>query len=226
MQEPKDSPAYAEFFLISSTMFRIVLYALWSKDYLSSLTKVIADAKGCGLEVARHELAGIGYRNPLEIIVSRSGKAYELCTNLLQFGGFVEIYQIGPVTDEGISEDFKHLLDADMRGWLVHVNGEGRVQRFVETNTQGQLRFEQDEVTHAVGLELLARGAETIDDNGMAVLKAAAEANRQERIAYAKEMTARYGPDWKHVLYLHRQYEMGYLTEPPASYPGLDQPVS
>ena len=200
-------------------MFRIVLYALWSKDYLASLTKVIAEGKGCSLDEARAELAGIGFRKPLEIIATRSGKAYELCTNLMQFGGFVEIFQIGPVTDEGMAADFVDMLDGDMRGWWVHVDAEGCAVRMIESNTQGQLRFEQEAVTHSVGMEMLARGAEAIDSARMADLEAEAEAHRMERIAYAKDMTARYGPDWKHVLYLHRQYEAGYLTERPATYP-------
>lgn len=220
MQEAKDSPGNADFFLISSLMFRIILYALWSKDYLSSLTKVIAEAKGCGLEQARQELAAIGFRKPLEIICSRSGKAYELCTNLLQFGGFVEIYQIGQVTDAGLVEDFTAMLDPDMQDWLVQVDGEGRVLRYVESHTQGRLRFEREEVTHRIGLEMLARGATAIDDARIAELDAAAEQNRQERIAYAKAMTAKYGPDWKHVRYLHRQYEQGYISQRPATYQG------
>jgi hypothetical protein len=190
-------------------MFRIVLYALWSKDYLVSLAEVIAEAKGYG---------------PLEITCTSSGKAYELCTNLLQFGGFVELFQIGAVSDAGIAEDFKLILDTDLRNWLVHVDGAGRALHMIESHTLGQLRFERDAVTHAIGLEMLARGATAIDDARMAEVDAAAEASRLERIAYAKEMTERYGQDWKHVRYLHRQYEAGYISEPPPGYPGKETP--
>lgn len=186
-------------------MFRIVLNALWSKDYIVPLNRVLVDTIGCTRDEARIYIEGLSERKPLTINCDTPGKAYDLTTNLLQYGCFVEVFQTGSLTDNALFEDASPLIGDDMQEWMVVQDDRGRILKYVLEHGHGIGKFEREEVTNQVGQQLLNRGARVIDQAEMAKIAADAEASRLERVAYAKEMTARYGPQWKRILFLQRQ---------------------
>lgn len=151
------------FSLLFTSMFRINLMALWTTDYLTSLGRVLADTKGLNPEEAQAlvlEVVG-GERISMEVATIR--EANVLAENLLQYGAYVNVSQIGPVTFENLWVEYKEALGEDLSGWFVLLNAsEEHVRKIIDPETLGMLSLEGQELQDRLGEEILMRGASPI----------------------------------------------------------------
>jgi hypothetical protein len=188
-------------------MFRIVMHALWSRDYASALVRLFGDLDSIGPGEAKAVFDDLCEGRPREIICETPGQAYDLSTDLLQFGVYTSCEQIGPVTHLEIARDTIHLLHEDLSMFMVFVDEKGHVKRLVEQNTLGYITMEDEEALALVAAKVLESGGTAIDQAQMLDIQYLADSLRDERVAYAKMMTERHGRDWKRILWEMRNPE-------------------
>lgn len=153
-------------------MFKIKLNAMWSKDYLKQLALVLSDSIPCDLEQANAHIRDLGMGKGFSLIAPTVGKAEAMACDLLQYGCYIEVEQIAPITDAMMLADLRDWFDEDQRHFRVLYGKDGHVQKIIEERGYGYLRLESQVVGDWVGEELIRLGAERLDMGDWPLLKA------------------------------------------------------
>lgn len=186
-------------------MYRVVMYALWSRDYVSPLAKLFEEVMGIANEDAMLVFERLSQGKPQAIVCSTPGLAYDLSCDLMQFGVYSSSEQIGPITPAIIASDMDNLMHEDLSMFWVFRDEKGQVQRLIQKNTLGFLYFESLQTAQLVGKTVEERGGERIGKEHMDEIMKQTEDLREARIVYAKRMTSRYGRDWKRIPWSMRE---------------------
>ncbi|MEM6269264.1 MAG: hypothetical protein AAF998_07480 [Bacteroidota bacterium] len=172
-------------------MFRLQLHSLWSQDYVVPLARMLAIVMDCSLEAATAHVAGLASQTKLVLDAPTPSEANFLARDLLQFGVFVEVEQIGPVTEEAMRYDAIKSLPKSMTGWYVHVDERhGKVVQLIERDSLTILRYEMGQITLDLGEEMLRRGAIPIDAERMSELDKLMDNLRPSYVTWEKEYMA------------------------------------
>ncbi|MFN8397445.1 MAG: hypothetical protein U0176_22670 [Bacteroidia bacterium] len=140
-------------------MFKIVLNAMWSKDYLTPLAKVVSETMPCSLDEATVMVRDLSDGRRMSLIAHTPSQAELLACDLLQFGCYIEVEQVGPLTDEIMIHDLQNWFADGQEAFSVLYDAQGHVQRIVEEQGYGVLRLESQPVADWVGEELIRLGA-------------------------------------------------------------------
>jgi hypothetical protein len=165
-------------------MYRIVLNAMWSKDYLLQLATLLSENIPCELDHAYQVIRELGEGKRLELSPV-AGKAEQLACELQQYGCYTEVEQVGPLTDEMMIADMENWFDDDQSHFSVLYDRDGHVVRMVEERGYAFLRMESQKVQDWAGAELLRLGAKRLESEDAGDLnqrlKAAIAANEVRR---------------------------------------------
>ena len=182
-----------------------MLYALWSRDYVAALVRLLRETMQCSVDESKLIVRGLAEGKTLEIMCDTPGKAYDLSTDLLQLGVFTTVEQTQQVTDEAVARDTIQLMHEDLDEWSVYIDRAGKPQRMVHNPTMVFLVFERRGALELVARAALESGATVISESDVALISKAAAEARDERVDYAKRMSKIHGQNWKQILYEIRQ---------------------
>jgi hypothetical protein len=152
-----------EIFLSWHPMFRIWLNGMWSKDYVQPLAQVLCNNLGCELEAAQERIKDLGGGKRMYVLAESVGKAHELACDLLQYGCYIEIEQVGPLTDAAMIADLHGWFEADQSTFRVVMDMAGHVAKIIEVQGYGYLHLEAQAVRDWVGEELIRLGAQRVE---------------------------------------------------------------
>jgi hypothetical protein len=152
-------------------MFKIVLNAMWSKDYLTPLAKVVSETMPCSLEEASVMVRNLSDGRRMSLVANTPAHAEELACDLLQFGCYIEVEQVGPLTDEVMIHDLQNWFADDQDAFSVLYDTQGHVQRIVEEQGYGILKLESQPVADWVGEELIRLGARKLGPSEASALR-------------------------------------------------------
>lgn len=158
-------------FLIFQPMYKIVLNAMWSKDYLEPLARVVSETVPCTLEDAAVMVQDLSDGRRMSLIAPTPSRAEELACDLLQYGCYIEVEQVGPLTDQIMVHDLHNWFADDQDAFSVLYDAQGHVQRIVEEQGYGVLRLETQPVADWVGEELIRLGAKRLEHTEAAALR-------------------------------------------------------
>lgn len=154
-------------------MFRLELHALWSHDYEEPLSRMLAEVCACGPEQAKEMVKSIAAQKTLTLEAHTPTEASFLAGDLLQFGVYVEVYQVKQITGQALVKDALKDMPESMAGWYVHINERtGKPAYLLDRLNLVSLRYELADVTEQIGEEMLKRGAIPIDKERLAELEA------------------------------------------------------
>ncbi len=153
-------------------MFKIILNAMWSKDYLSSLAQVLSTNMPCDLEVALQHLRDLAAGKRLTVMAATVGKAHELACDFLQYGCYIEVEQVAALTDAAMIADFQDWFDEDQSRFKVVTDAAGHVTKMIEEVNFAYLNVETPGLKDWVGAELLRFGAEQVEESDWPALNA------------------------------------------------------
>jgi hypothetical protein len=183
-------------------MFKIMLNAMWSKDYLPQLAQVLADSLPCELEEAFLHIRALTEGKRLAVLASTVGKAHALSCDFLQYGCYIEVEQVAPLTDAAMIADLHEWFDEDQGSFRVVTDAAGHVSKIIEEHGYGYLRLETPGVSDWVGEELVRLGAQRVPDGDWPALQARLlqataenEVRRMELRAERSAMKQRYRSD-------------------------------
>jgi|GEM_PF-4141959 hypothetical protein len=186
-------------------MYRIVLRALWSRDYVARLVRLLRAVLQTSEEGALSVCRGLASGKPIEILCDSPGQAYDLSSELLQLGVFTEAEQIGPISSQIIAADVVAILHDDLSMFGIWRDQSGGKFRIVEQNTMGMVVFENAEVGEMVAKAVASRGAREISQEEMDEIIRTGQELRAKRVEFAEKMIKLHGEDWKKVLWLERK---------------------
>ncbi len=152
-------------------MFKIILNAMWSKDYLKQLALVLSETMPCDLEEANQHIRDLSIGKRIVLLPTTVGKAESLACDLVQYGCYIEVEQIGPFTDEMMLADLKDWIDENQQHFRVLYDKNGRVSKIIEERGYGFLRLESQVVSDWVGEELIKFGAQRMEMSEWPALK-------------------------------------------------------
>jgi hypothetical protein len=188
-------------------MFRIQMHALWSQDYIAPLARMLARVCECSLEEAEQMVSDLSSQKTLVLESPTPAEANFLARDLLQFGVFVEVEQIGPITPEAMRYDAVKSLPKSLVGWYVQVDEKsGNATQLIEQDSLATLRYEYPEVTEELGQEMLSRGAIPIDGERMSELDRIIDRIRPQYVTWEKEFMA------ERIRKIKQQRQMGQPT--------------
>jgi hypothetical protein len=172
-------------------MFKILIHALWSKDYMTPLMKVLMEVFSLNTEQAYRKIREIEKGNRVHFQVDTLKQAEFLATELLQFGCYIEVTQVGPLTDEAFIEDIRDFFDEDMSALRVVYDKQGHVAKIMEEQGHSYIGIERQAVRDFVGEEMIRLGASRLEDEDWPELKARLEKaiaeNEQRRMEIRAE---------------------------------------
>ena len=176
------------------SMYKIILNAMWSKDYLKQLALVLCECMPCALEEANQHIRDLSLGKRIVLMTTTVSKAEALGCDLVQFGCYLEVEQVGPLTDEMMLADLKDWFDEDQRHFRVLYGKDGHVQKIIEERGYGFLRLESQVVSDWVGEELIRCGAQRLELADWPALKSrldqATEANELRRLEIRNKRSA------------------------------------
>lgn len=146
-------------FPILRSMFKIILNAMWSKDYLPPLARVLSESVPCDLEDAYLMIRELGEGKRQSVVAPTASKAEALACDLLQFGCYTEVEQVAPLTDEILVQDFEDWFREDQGDFSVLYDDKGHVSKIIEEHSYACLRLETQVVSDWVGEEMVRLGA-------------------------------------------------------------------
>lgn len=147
-------------------MFRIEVYGLWSRDFMPSLAKAVATFLAIDPEQGRAELEKIREKKFLVWESEDMGKTLEFAESLMEFGAYVSVDQIGPLTEEQFQKEIINDLSDDLTGWVVVLDeSEQKVKKIIDPEYLAKIRFGNPEMNDAVGEAMMWRGAAPINKN-------------------------------------------------------------
>jgi hypothetical protein len=152
-------------------MFKILLNGMWSKDYLTPLAKVMSDNMGCDLEEASQMIRELGEGKRQSMMAATMRKAEALACDLLQYGCYIEVEQVAPLTDAVLLEDLQEWFDEGQQDFRVLYHENGHVDKIIEERGYGYLRLESQAVSDWVGEELIRLGAQRLGPGDWPALK-------------------------------------------------------
>jgi hypothetical protein len=170
-------------------MFKIMLNALWSRDYVTQLAQVLSACIPCEMDEAYLRIRDLGEGKGMTLISSTVGKAEALACDFLQYGCYIEVEQIAAMSDEMMLEDLKDWFDDDQRFFSVLYDNDGHVSKIIEERGYGYLRLESQAVSDWVGAELIRNGAKRLERADWPALKERldkAVADNEVRRAYIR----------------------------------------
>jgi hypothetical protein len=171
-------------------MFKILLNGMWSKDYLTPLGRVLSENVPCDLDQAILMIKELGDGKRQSLIAKNLGKAEALACDLLQFGCYIEVVQVGPLTDEMVLEDLVDWFDEDQQTFRVLYHADGHVNKIIEEQGYGFLRLESQAVSDWVGAELIRLGAQRLEPEDWPALKQRLEVAIAENEVRRQEIRA------------------------------------
>ncbi len=146
-------------------MFRIVLHALWSRDFMTPLVHSLSESLGVDFTAAKELVDRIGAGQHPVLYIDRITVATDLMQNILQFGVYASVEQVGPVTETGMIAEFRDLMGDELGGWMVELDAtERHVVQIVDAGSLARLAFESQEMMDALGETVLQRGAAVMND--------------------------------------------------------------
>jgi hypothetical protein len=151
-------------FLSSHQMFRIQINGLWSRDYVTPLARVLCDTIPCSLEDAIVRIRELADGKRLSVNIATIGKANAVACDMLQYGCYIEVDQVAPLTDEAMIADFEDWFDPELSAFDVVYDATGKVSKIIDERAFAYMRIESQVVTNYVGKELLKRGAQQLDE--------------------------------------------------------------
>lgn len=151
-------------------MFRIQLNAMWSKDYLHSLAQVLSGCMPCDPEEAVQHVRELAGGRRLAVDVPTVGQAHSLACEFLQYGCYIEIEQVGPLSDAAMIADLDGWFEEGLEEFRVVTSPEGHVTRILEENGYAFLKLETQGVADYVGQQLLRNGAQEVSELDWAAL--------------------------------------------------------
>lgn len=174
-------------------MFRIVLYALWSRDYEGALIRVLEEAFSCDYEQARKYLQALADHRVLSLRAPSPGYAYKLASQMMRFGAYTQVEQVGPLKrDDWIADGLVALPENAENWWVVDSGSLANEQAYwLEKTSLVGLRFASDEVTQALSKEMRCRGAETLSEELAGEVEKRMEKARSIFVRWATKNRAR-----------------------------------
>lgn len=144
-------------------MFRIELFALWSRDYLASLARVLASAMGSDRRATRRALEALDARQPLVVTARSLGEANYLAQVFMKLGCYTSVTQLERISDESQIRDFDRMLKEELKEWYVFSEAEtGRITHLIEKRTLARLKIESDAVDAWLSRQVRDRGGTEI----------------------------------------------------------------
>lgn len=143
-------------------MFKIVLNAMWSKDYVFQLATVLSSCMPCEMDEAYQIIRDLGEGKQLVIHADTIGKAEALACDFQQYGCYIEVEQVAAFSDELMIADLQDWFDENQQDFSVLYDQQGHVSKIVEERTYGMLRLESQAVSDWVGAELIRLGAKRL----------------------------------------------------------------
>ncbi|MEM7039679.1 MAG: hypothetical protein AAF570_22085 [Bacteroidota bacterium] len=144
-------------------MFRIELFALWSRDFLSALNEVFQEAFECDQDHANELISRISPRNPLAVVANSLQQANFWSMRFLKFGVYAYVRQEGRVTVESLKTDLKSMFYPDHSRWTILKDADsGKTMALIDDRSQVRLTFEEAALTEYVAAEMEERGADVV----------------------------------------------------------------
>lgn len=143
-----------------NVMFRIEVYGLWSKDFMPSLARALADFLQVEPEEARAQLEQIGEKGSLSWESSSMKETLLLTEALMEFGAYVSVDQVGPLSEEQYQAEIIDDLSDDLAGWVVVLDKtEQHVKKIIDPEYLAKIRFGNVRMNDGVGEAMMFRGA-------------------------------------------------------------------
>ncbi len=184
-------------------MFKIMLNGMWSKDYLKSLAEVLSIHVPCDIDEAFVKIRELTQGKRMSVVAHTPSKAHDLACDLLQYGCYTEVEQVGPLTDAAMIADLEGWFDDDQSTFRVVTNAAGQVTRIIEEQGYAFLRMETQVLNDWVGEELIRLGAQQVDESDWPALnqrlQTAIAENEVRRMDLRAERAAnklKYGHIW------------------------------
>ncbi len=153
-------------------MFKIMLNAMWSKDYLPSLAQVLSDNLHIDQEDAMMRIRALMTGKRMGVMAATVGKAHELACELLQYGCYIEVEQVAPLTDAAMIADLMYWFDEDQSSFRVVTDVAGHVTKIIEEQGYAYLQMETPGLNDWVGNLLIRHGAQQVDEEDWPALQA------------------------------------------------------
>jgi hypothetical protein len=152
-------------------MFKIWLNGMWSKDYVQPLSLVLSANLSCEVAEALEKIKDLGNGKRMTVMATSVGHAHDLACDLLQYGCYIEVEQVGPLTDAGMIADLHDWFREDQSRFSVLMEPSGHVAKIIEEQGFGYLDLEAQAVRDWVGEELIRLGATRLDASEWPALK-------------------------------------------------------
>ncbi len=178
-------------------MFRVSVYGLWSRDFMSSLSRVLAELFDTSLEAARAKVEQVTSGEVITWENLNMKKAVLLAEGLMEYGAYVGVEQTGPLSEEQYTAEIIEDLSPDLTGWVVVLDKtEEHVQKIIDPKYLVKLRFGNERMQDRIGEALMWRGAapisKIVEEDLEAKMKAWREAWGQRiRAAIARKIALR-----------------------------------
>lgn len=176
-------------------MFRIVLHAMWSKDFMTPLLHALAGVMDDDLEAAKQVVQDMDQGLHPHLYIPELTVVTELMQNILQFGVFASVEQVEALREEVLVQELEELMLEELHGWLVQLNpDESHVRQIIHARTLASISFESQSMMDAVGERVLDRGGGLISSPVAERIEARIHAWRtvwRQRVAYYLERKRR-----------------------------------
>ncbi len=145
-------------------MFKIEVYGLWSRDFMPSLSRVVATFLKIEPEQAKEEIYKALEKGVLRLESQNMGEALNLVEGLMEFGAYVNVEQTGPISETGFQNDIVEALAPELTGWFIKLDKEEKhVEKIIDPTQLAKIRFVNQTVNDRVGEEMMWRGASPIN---------------------------------------------------------------
>ena len=145
-------------------MFKIEVHGLWSRDFMPSLSKVVANFLEIEAEEAKNMVDLVTDKQTLHLECDSMGKTLNLVEDLMEFGAYVSVEQVGPISEDKFKEEVIDDLAPDLTGWVVRLDKkEEKVVKIIDPVYLAKVRFGNAAITDSIGEEMMWRGAAPIN---------------------------------------------------------------
>ncbi len=130
---------------------------------MSSLSRAVADILEIAPEAARAKIEQVANRQVVTWEIESMHKTSLLCEALMEFGAYVSVEQVGPLTEAQYNAEIIKDLSPDLTGWVVVLDAqEEHVKKIIDPKYLAKLRFGNARMQDGVGEEMMWRGAAPI----------------------------------------------------------------
>lgn len=144
-------------------MFRIRINALWTKDFLSPVSKVLISNVPCDRESAYALIRKLEHGERLDLLIPSVGQAHSVACDLLENGCYVQVDQVAQLSEAALIADFTDYFDSDMSALRIIYDKNGHVWKILEAQGYSFVVIEDQGVRDFVGQQMLDAGAQRIE---------------------------------------------------------------